>query len=906
MNKLNMKIATLNGLNPGGLSLSRLTLSPIMLALFVCLIFSAGCKNDPKKENAKKENAQQGAGKNTKDDKSGDGPKKFELPETAEILGQLPEFKLTDQDGNTFGSDQLKGQVWVANFIFTTCKSTCPEQTANMQGFQDLLVQQEANNPSLDGIKLVSFTVDPSTDTAEQLKKYASSNKANPNHWKFLTGSRDELWNLCEKGFKLPVAEDKDNIENPIAHDPRFVIVDRQMRIRGYFNVADSLGMEKFKKAFFKVLPEFEPPEYYSSMFEGDEAITHLASPPDIATSHWMKERQAQQMATKGSVKAFVDFQFSDQLQASGITYDPQIVDEQRWRLQVNHYDHGNGVCIGDVDNDGKLDLYFTSQATRNELWRNVGGGKFEDITDKAGVGVADKVSVSAAFGDIDNDGDLDLFVTTIRGGNVLFQNNGKGTFKDITEKAGVGFNGHSSGAVFFDYDRDGKLDLFVTNVGKYTTEEFEPVRHDRTSSMASDKEIKYYTGRKDAFAGHLKTELDEPSILYRNEGGKFVDVTTEMNIVDIGWSGDATPIDANNDGWMDLYVLSMQGHDQYYENIGGKKFEKKSRQVFRKTPWGAMGVKAFDFDNDLNMDLFLTDMHSDMAENIPMSLEKAKARNTFPDAMLFRIEESDLAKRQAILEKEKANSIFGNAFYKGDGQGGFTEISDQNGAENYWPWGLTVADLNADGFQDAFLASSMCFPYRYAVNSVLINENGNRFADAEFIVGVEPRPDGRTVKPWFELDADGKDKDNTYCKDRKGKVIVWSALGTRSCAVFDIDDDGDLDIITSEFNSEPMVLVSNLSDKKKINYLQIRLQGTESNRDALGAKVILTAGGKKFMQVNDGVSGYLSHSVSPLYFGLGDHEEVSEVEITWPNGKKETKSGPFPSNQTLEFVEGK
>ena len=231
------------------------------------------------------------------------------------------------------------------------------------------------------------------------------------------------------------------------------------------------------------------------------------------------------------------------------------------------------------------------------------------------------------------------------------------------------------------------------------------------------------------------------------------------MNIVDTGWSGDATPIDANNDGWMDLYVLSMQGHDQYYENQGGKKFEKKSRAVFPKTPWGAMGVKAFDFDNDLNLDLYLTDMHSDMAERIKSPLEKMKSRKTFPDSMLFRIEEKDPAKRKPILEREKANSIFGNAFYKGDGKGNFTEISDANGAENYWPWGLSVADLNADGFQDAFVASSMCLPYRYGVNSLLINEQGQRFADAEFIVGIEPRPDGRMIKPWIELDADGIDK---------------------------------------------------------------------------------------------------------------------------------------------------
>ena len=514
------------------------------LTLGVLLAFALnGCKqdnNNAKSGDNSKQNSKSTDDKGkvekkspTKDTDKGKGKKKFELPKIAEVMGNVPEFKLTDQDGNSYGTDQLKGQVWVANFIFTTCKSTCPEQTQKMQEIQQILKLQEANNPALDGIKLISFTVDPNTDTPETLKKYADSNDADQATWKFLTGSREAIWELCEKGFKLPVAEDKDNTDSPIAHDPRFVLVDRQMRIRGYFNVTDKLGMDKFTKAFALVLPEITPPSYFADRFEGDEPITHLAAPPDIATNNWMKERQTKQLATKDKIKAFVDFQFSDERVQSGITYDPQIVDEQRWRLQVNHYDHGNGICVCDVDNDGRLDIYFTSQATRNELWRNLGGGKFEDISRKAGVEVPNRISVSAAFGDIDNDGDSDLFVTTIRGGNLLFKNDGKGNFKDITSQAGLDYNGHSSGAVFFDFDRDGKLDLFVTNVGKYTTENFEPIRRDRTSSLPDSKEdVKYYTGTPDAFAGHLKPELDETSILYRNEGGKFKDVTKEMGVV--------------------------------------------------------------------------------------------------------------------------------------------------------------------------------------------------------------------------------------------------------------------------------------------------------------------------------------------------------------------------------------
>ena len=124
------------------------------------------------------------------------------------------------------------------------------------------------------------------------------------------------------------------------------------------------------------------------------------------------------------------------------------------------------------MDGDGRLDIYFVGQVGGNQLWRNRGGGRFEDITSSAGVGLSDRICVTASFADIDNDGDADLFVTTVRFGNALFENVGKGRFRDITADAGVGYVGHSSGAVFFDYDKDGYVDLFLCNIGRYTTDQ--------------------------------------------------------------------------------------------------------------------------------------------------------------------------------------------------------------------------------------------------------------------------------------------------------------------------------------------------------------------------------------------------------------------------------------------------
>jgi hypothetical protein len=169
------------------------------------------------------------------------------------------------------------------------------------------------------------------------------------------------------------------------------------------------------------------------------------------------------------------------------------------------HYDHGNGIAVADVDGDQLLDVYFVNQVGGSQLWKNLGGGRFEDITETAGVALKDRIGVTATFADVDNDGDADLYVTTVRGGNALFENDGHGVFRDITRDAGLNYSGHSSGAVFFDYDRDGLLDLFLVNVGRFTTDRKVAVIKDRFTGP-DQAEYTYYLSNPDAFAAHLKT----------------------------------------------------------------------------------------------------------------------------------------------------------------------------------------------------------------------------------------------------------------------------------------------------------------------------------------------------------------------------------------------------------------
>ena len=596
---------------------------------------------------------------------------------------------------------------------------------------------------------------------------------------------------------------------------------------------------------------------------------------PDIGVSSLLARKKTQ-LATANQFQVFYQFQFTDRLKESGITFVHRIVNDAGKTYKPVHYDHGNGIAVADVDGDGLYDIYFVNQRGGNELWKNLGGGKFKNITNEAGVGMAGRISVTASFADIDNDGDQDLFVTTVRDGNVLFENDGRGHFKDISKEAGVDLSAHSSGAVFFDYDNDGLVDLFVCNVGKYTSDTRGPDGA--------------YVGFEDAFSGHMYPERFENPVLYKNLGhNRFKDVTAEVGLKAEGWCGDASFTDLNGDGWPDLYLLNMMGANHYFENSGGRKFIDKTAQYFPKTSWGAMGIKFFDFNNDGRIDLFVTDMHSDMFKEVGPEGEKRKAATHPPESFLMGPPEQ---------------FVFGNALYQNLGQGKFQEVSDRMGVENYWPWGPSIGDINADGWDDIFIASSMNFPYRYGINSMLLNNRGEKFLDAEFLLNIEPRRDGRTHTPWFDLDCSGADRESKYCKGRTGKFTMMATIGSRSSALFDLDNDGDLDLVTNDFNSEPQILLSDLSERRPIHWVKILLAGTVSNRNGLGAAVRVRAAGHVYTRYNDGKSGYLSQSALPLYFGLGDATGVERVEVDWPSGRKQVVTEGLRANDTILVTE--
>ena len=296
-----------------------------LLKIVVCLnlLVLIGCADSPV-------TARRGAEATTSQGTSSTRMKEGVLP----VLGDGPAFRLIDQTNSEFGSQELKGKIAIINFIFTACPGTCPRQSEKMAEISKRLKSQ----PVRDSIRLVTITVDPEADTPEVLTKYALRYEADPSLWKFLTGNREEIWRLSKEGFHMPVAENPNDSLIPIAHDSKFVLIDRLGKVRGYFDALTDDGFRDLQKALDTVIPEFSPDSKNFSVPVGDSPVTHLAQPPEILNSEWLRQKAEEETNILSSADVRQDFKMESSLEKTGITLSPQIVDDQRWRLIVNHW----------------------------------------------------------------------------------------------------------------------------------------------------------------------------------------------------------------------------------------------------------------------------------------------------------------------------------------------------------------------------------------------------------------------------------------------------------------------------------------------------------------------------------------------------------------------------------------
>ena len=558
---------------------------------------------------------------------------------------------------------------------------------------------------------------------------------------------------------------------------------------------------------------------------------------------------------------------FEDRAVESGITFRMAFLPkEQGEKFKINLYDHGCGVVVGDYDGDGHDDLYFLNQLGPNALFKNKGDGTFADVTQQAGVGVGDRICVAATFADYDNDDDQDLFVTSTRGGNILFENQGGGVFRDVTKQAGLELIAHSSTASFVDLDHDGDLDLIVTNTAQWTLAELE-------------SDGKYFPGV--ASYEDLVVCSKEFNNVYRNNGDRtFTDITELSGLKGQGWGGDVAVFDYDTDGLIDVLITNMFGASQLYKNLGGATFRDVTKQTLGRVSWGAIGAKVLDFNNDGKLDLFISDMHSDMwtPPHLPDVVEFAKKNATVKYPLVLGAAKKVFGRQAEFMENQFVDRlqvryddvVFGNSLFKNLGAGRMEEMSDRAGLETWWPWAIAIGDFDGDGYEDLFLASGMGYPFTYWQNHLMMNNRDETFAEQSKVLGVEPPRDG-----IYQQNQIGGER---------------AARSSRCAATADFDGDGQVEIVTNNFNDRPYYYRNKLTPR---NYVAFKLKGTRSNHDAVGAVARVFIGDQVLTRQVNPAGGYLSQSSKTLHFGLGAHEQIDHVEVTWPSGTVQKLDGP-------------
>jgi len=373
-----------------------------------------------------------------------------------------------------------------------------------------------------------------------------------------------------------------------------------------------------------------------------------------------------------------------------------------------------------------------------------------------------------------------------------------------------------------------------------------------------------------------------EYNILYHNNGdGTFTDVTAKAGLRGRGWAGDVAVFDYNEDGFLDLFVPSMFGRGQLYKNNGDGTFTDVTVETLGPTPHGAIGSKVFDYDGDGRLDLFVVDMHSDMwmgldSRHTSQQLATQTQHRRFLSPAGPTVNEAapdfiDHQRQEFAMDGKNYNELlFGNALYRNLGQGKFTETALTAGLETFWPWGIATGDYDNDGNEDVFITSGMGYPFYYWPNQLMMNNGDGTFRDRASLLGIEPPTGGI----YQEKNIGGQ----------------RAARSSRSAAVADFDGDGRLEIVTNNFNDRPYFFANRFPRQ---NYVEFRLTGTKSNRDAIGAVVRLWVGSKVMVREVSPAGGYLSQSSRTVHFGLGDRSKIDSDKIRWPRGLVQTLVNP-------------
>tara|TARA_B100001750_G_scaffold209354_1_gene189137 strand:+ start:196783 stop:200097 length:3315 start_codon:yes stop_codon:yes gene_type:complete len=534
----------------------------------------------------------------------------------------------------------------------------------------------------------------------------------------------------------------------------------------------------------------------------------------------------------------------------SGVHFENTLTENDSLNYFTYSYLYmGGGVATGDVNGDGLLDLYFTGNQVPNKLYLNKGNLQFEDVSDKVGVAGDNRWYTGVTMGDINGDGLLDIYCSV--GGkfepreNQLFVNNGDGTFSEKAKEYGLNDIGNSVQATFFDYDKDGDLDLYVAN--------YPPTKFDSPTFV--------YTYKMQ----NVKPE--ESDHLYRNDGGSFTDVTEEAGLLVYGLSLSATVGDLNNDSWPDIYVSSdFNSPDFLYLNNQDGTFKEVVKQATSHTAFYGMGTDIADINNDGFLDIFQVDM--DAKTN-----RRKKANMASMNPQLFWDVVNAGFHYQYMHNCMQLNSgVFGS-----EGIPHFSNVSRITGTSSTdWSWGPLFADFDNDGHKDLFVSNGT----RREINN---NDYFNRLKKVEL--------ESDTLLQ-LSLQIPSEKIDNFMFKnkgdlgfERTNKEWGIEFEGFSNGVVYaDLDNDGDLEVVTNNIDDVASIFKNSSSDNK--NYLQVAFKGKEGNRLGLGSRVYLTNNGMQQLQELTMTRGFQSSVAPEMHFGLGQLVNVEHLKVVWPDGK--------------------
>lgn len=557
-----------------------------------------------------------------------------------------------------------------------------------------------------------------------------------------------------------------------------------------------------------------------------------------------------------GSETTGIDFQ-------NILSYDREF-NVYRYR---NYY-NGGGVAIGDINNDSLPDIFFIANQEKNRLYLNKGNFKFEDITDKAKVGGTQPWSTGVSMVDINADGYLDIYVCNsgdLNGENKqneLFINQKNGTFKEMAAEYNLDDKGFSTHASFFDYDKDGDLDVYILNNSYKAIGGFDLKLNQRNE--------------RDVLGGDK---------LMENVNGKFVDVSEIAGIYGsvIGFGLGVTVGDVNNDGWEDIYVSNdFFERDYLYINNQDGTFSEELENQITATSVASMGADMADMNNDGFNDIFVTEM-------LPSEYERLKTVTTF----------EDWNKYQLNLRNGYYHQFTRNTLQLNRGDQSFSEIGRLSGVEaSDWSWGALLFDMDHDGLKDLFIANGV---YQDLTDQDYLSYLSN----AEILKSMINN-DSVNYAKLIDIIPSNKVENHAYKNLGQLKFEAFEKSGllmesfSNGSAYGDLDNDGDLDLVVNNLNMESFIYKNTMMDRGESHYIKLDLKGQDQNTNAIGSRIEVVP--YSIFIENQPVRGFQSSMDVRPNIGLPSNNSVS-LKITWPSGKI-TKLDAIEVDRTLTLYE--